>query len=249
MKSNDTHNEEIQLNKQYWEKKPVLRRIYAEFYEKIAAHLKRAPQEVTVEIGSGIGNLKSVVPDCIRTDMFDNPWLDQVENAYHLSFADSSVDNLVLFDVWHHLQYPGTVLSEFYRVLKPNGRVIIFDPDMSLLGLVAYGLFHHEPLGLKKEISWDMPASTNFTELAYYAAQGNANRVFVGKEKENLPRNWNQIHAQRMASLAYVASGGYSKPQLYPSILYPFLKAVDKACSLLPSVFSVRLLVVLEKRS
>lgn len=247
MKPNETHNDEIQINKQYWEKKPVLRMIYHEFYQLIASYLK-PDSGLTVEIGSGIGNLKSVLPNCICTDMFDNPWLDQVENAYHLSFGDGTVDHLVLFDVWHHLQYPGTVLDEFKRVLKPNGRVVIFEPDISLLGRIAYGLMHHEPLGLKDKIVWTKPRQS-VEALGYYAAQGNAHRVFVGKERADLPRGWRTVRVERMSALAYIASGGYSKPQLYPSFLYPFLKVLDRFFSFLPSVFSVRLLVVLEKTS
>ena len=247
MQPSETHNNEIQKNKLYWENKPVLRKIYREFYLMIASYLKQ-DSKITVEIGSGIGNLKSVVANCVCTDMFNNPWLDQVENAYQLSFADSSVDNLVLFDVWHHLQYPGTVLDEFKRVLKPSGRVIIFEPDISLMGRIAYGLLHHEPLGLKDKIVWYKPEKL-VDALGYYAAQANANRIFVGRDKKDLPHGWSILKVQRLASFAYVASGGYSKPQLYPSFLYPLLKSLDKVFSAWPNIFSVRLLVVLEKQA
>jgi len=53
-----------------------------------------------------MGSIKEVIPDCVTTDLFPNPWLDRQENAYHLGFADGSVSNLILFDVWHHLRYP-----------------------------------------------------------------------------------------------------------------------------------------------
>ena len=29
--------------------------------------------------------------------------------------------NLILFDVWHHLEYPGSAMAEFARVLAPKG--------------------------------------------------------------------------------------------------------------------------------
>ena len=247
MKPNETHNTEITKNKEYWEKKPVLRRIYLEFYQLICSHLKQNAT-LTVEIGSGIGNLKSLVPNCICTDMFNNPWLDQVENAYQLSFEDNTIDNLVLFDVWHHLQYPGTILEEFHRVLKPKGRIIIFEPDISLMGRIAYGLLHHEPLGLNKEINWYKHENEKISVLGYYAAQGNANRIFVNGEHLHKLKKWRIIQKKRIASFSYIASGGYSKPQLYPSFLYPALRQLDKLCCFIPSLFSVRLLVVLEKQ-
>lgn len=79
------------------------------------------------------------MPDALATDLFPSPWIDQTENAYALSFADGSVSNLILVDVWHHLQYPGTALAEFHRVLGPGGHLIIFDPATGVLGRIVYG--------------------------------------------------------------------------------------------------------------
>ena len=105
------HNVEIQGNRLAWERKPQLRSVYRGFHELIASRLDRSVAGLTVELGSGMGSIKEVIPECITTDLFPNPWLDRQENAYRLSFADGSVANLILFDVWHHLRYPGTALK------------------------------------------------------------------------------------------------------------------------------------------
>ena len=55
---------------------------------------------------------------CVRTDLFANPWIDQVENAYRLTFGDGEVSHLILFDVFHHLQHPRTALRECRRVAR-----------------------------------------------------------------------------------------------------------------------------------
>src|SRR5580693_6737792 len=151
------HDLEIQGNRQAWERKPQLRAVYRGFHERIAARLDRSVPGLVVELGSGMGSIKEVIPDCVTTDLFPNPWLDRQENAYRLGFADGSVSNLILFDVWHHLRYPGTALHEFHRVLTPGGRLILFEPAASWTGQLAYGLFHHEPVGLKDKISWHAP--------------------------------------------------------------------------------------------
>src|SRR2546422_2840600 len=107
------HNVEIHANAEHWRRKPLLQRIYREFYLEIASELRRDLPGENVEIGSRIGNLKKVVPDALATDLFPNPWLDRVENAYAFSFAEGAVPNLILFDVLPHLEYSGKALTEF----------------------------------------------------------------------------------------------------------------------------------------
>lgn len=244
----NVHEEQILENQKHWERKPLLRQIYRGFHELIAAQLSKKQNGKIVELGSGIGNIKEVIPTCLRTDLFPNPWLDQTENAYALSFDDASVSDLILFDVFHHFRYPGNALREFERVLQPGGRVIIFDPCISLLGLIVYGPLHPEPIAYFRPVSWFAPSGWSPAETDYYAAQGNATRVFVGKEFAEHLGAWNVLKVQRIAALAYAASGGYSGPQLYPTAAYPLVKAIEKILQLFPILFATRLLVVLEKK-
>lgn len=246
--SDEQHNIEIHENLKYWNNKPLLRDIYDDFYDLIAAQINYKLDGKVVELGSGIGNLKSKVPGCITTDIFENEWIDQTENAYKLSFADNSVSNLILFDVWHHLEYPGDILEEFGRVLTSNGRVIIFDPDMGLLGRLVYGIFHHEPIGTFKDVVWHKESEVEYEKLPYYAAQGQANKLFVGQSYASRLSNWDTKLVKRMSKLSYVASGGYSGKQLYPYSLYSTMKKVDSFLDIFPFLFSTRILVVLEKK-
>lgn len=178
MASIDRHNQEILQNAGAWQQKPALRAIYKTFHQAIAAHL--APiSRPTVELGSGVADIQRVIPGCIRTDIFPNPWIDRVENAYALSFAAHSLANLILFDVFHHLRCPGTALQEFWRVLAPGGRAILFEPCVSLLGLLVYGVLHPEPLALNQDIEWHAPPGWRANQLDYYAAQGKASRIFL----------------------------------------------------------------------
>ena len=155
----DQHNVEIERNRLAWQRKPVLQRAYRDFHRRIAAHIDPNVPGKIVELGSGIGNIRDVIADCVRTDLFANPWIDQVENAYALTFEDGAVSHLILFDVFHHLEHPRTALRECRRVLAPHGRLIIFDPYVSLAGRLVYGPLHHEPIGFDQAIAPDAPAS------------------------------------------------------------------------------------------
>ena len=244
----EQHNVEIHENRRHWERKPLLRKIYSQFGREIAKRVDRTMPGLVVELGSGMGHIREHLPDCITTDVFPNPWLDRVENAYGLSFDPGSISHLILFDVWHHLEYPGTALREFHRVLNERGKVIIFDPAMGILGRFVFGAFHHEPLGLRAEIHWEAPSGLTCECIGYYAAQGNASRVFgSGAFRERL-RCWRVAEVSYFSGLAYLGTGGFRGPQLYPMAALPLLNRVDVFLSRFPSLAS-RMLVVLEKQA
>ncbi len=247
MSTIDRHNKEIHENRDFWSKKPCLRQIYRRFHEAIAAALPARRPGIVAELGSGVPDITEAIPGCLRTDLFPNPWLDQTENAYALSFKDGSVSALILFDVFHHLRHPATALAEWHRVLMPGGRVIIFDPCVSLLGRLVYGLLHPEPLALRQPIVPSAPLGWSAGEVDYYAAQGNATRIFLGREFDVEAMGWRIVETRRMAAISYVLSGGYSRPQMYPDAAYPFLRRVDGVCDAAPAVFATRLLVALER--
>ena len=241
------HQDLIEQNRQYWDRKPILRTLYNDFYQLIAKHLSKPATGKIVELGSGLGNIHDVIPECIRTDLFPNPWIDQIENAYKLSFANESVSDLILTDVFHHLKYPGTALNEFQRVLQKGGRVIMLEPCISALGLIVYGALHTEPIAITKKIEWFAPEDWSPDSVDYYAAQGNASRIFVGRKFRQNLKGWKKVETIRISAIAYAASGGYSKPQLYPTSMLPTIKGMEKIFDLFPALFATRLLVILEK--
>jgi SAM-dependent methyltransferase len=235
------HQAEIRRNRQSWERKPLLREIYRGFYARILAQIDRAVPGRVVEIGSGIGNLREHFPEALATDLFPNPWLDLACDGYELPFRAGSLSHLILFDVFHHLEAPAAFLREARRALSESGRLVIFDPYISLASWPAYGLFHHEP------IAWNQPVNLKETHPRprhYYAAQGNATRLFFGRQPWR-PEAWSVLNAERFAAFAYLLSGGFSKPALYPKGLAGFWRGVDRVFSLAPALFGARCLVTL----
>lgn len=241
----EQHQIEIEANLRAWQGKPLLREIYAGFYERIVQQIDTALPGAIVEIGSGVGNLKSRLPHSISTDLFPNPWLDLVCDGYELPFADGSLSHLILFDVFHHLRAPGAFFREARRALQPQGRVIVFDPFISLASWPVYGLLHHEPVAINAPIN-------HATELPrprdYYAAQGNATRLFFRDEGVGWPKGWEVFHREAFSAFHYVLSGGFSKPAMYPAGMLGTLRRMDKLLSMCPRVFAARCLVGLRPR-
>lgn len=241
------HQDLIEKNHRLWGLKPILQKCYFEFHQMMAEYLSRLAEEKVVELGSGMGNIHEVIPECIRTDLFPYPWIDQVENAYTLTFTDNSISDILMVDVFHHIRYPGSAIKEFHRVLRTGGRVIMMEPCISFLGYIVFGLFHPEPVSATGKMEWFAPANWNPKEIDYYASQGNATQIFVRGHFASELSDWRVVKVRRIAALAYVASGGYSGPQLYPNFAYPFVKFLENFLHSFPDLFATRLLIVLEK--
>ncbi len=241
----EQHQAEIQKNLRAWQAKPLLQRIYAEFYKRILELIDRRQPGQIVEIGSGIGNLKTHAPRALCTDLFPNPWLDLVCDGYELPFVDGSISHLVLFDVFHHLRAPRAFLKEARRALGASGRVILFEPYISWCSYPIYGLLHHEAVAQRQPIS---RAEVLPRPRDYYAAQGNATRLFFSKRGADWLDDWTAFHAQAFSAFSYLVAGGYSRRACYPSSWLPALQALDRKLSRWPRLFRSRCLGGLSKR-
>lgn len=246
--SRNQHEKEILETKVAWDRKPLLRQAYRRFHREIQDRLA-ATSGASVELGSGIGMIKETLPDCITSDIFPNPMVDRVEDAYALSFENCSVSNLILFDVWHHLEYPGTALKEFSRVLFPEGRVILFEPAaLSFLGRLVFGCFHHEPIHASGPPPFFLARDQDYRELGYYAAQGNAWKMFRHRRiSASLFDGWTCREVAFFPAFDWLAAGGFRGRQFAPNILGPLLCNISAAVARCPSIFATRMLVVLEK--
>ncbi|MDL5054690.1 methyltransferase domain-containing protein [Oscillatoria laete-virens NRMC-F 0139] len=247
MNSSDIHNQEIHLNERHWDKKEALRSIYRGFYQLIRGQINVSTDSRTIEFGSGIGKIKEVIPECVTTDIFANPWLDRVENIYQTSFDDAFADNVILFDVFHHLEYPGLLFRELNRIVRPGGKVVIFDPFMSFLSLPVYGIFHHEPVDLRNPIEWLPQHDISPNELPYFAAQSRATRIFHKGELREKIEGFQLVYRQVLPAWDYMFSGGFSKPQMLPAAILTKLSWFQNHLIPWPTIFGTRILVTLRR--
>src|SRR5262247_2103761 len=97
--------DEITRQRGIWEHKPVLRHLYARYFDLVRTSL--VPGQPTVEIGGGSGRLREELQRAIVTsDVFQTPWIDIQLDAHHFPFQDASIRNVVAIDVLHHLPDP-----------------------------------------------------------------------------------------------------------------------------------------------
>lgn len=235
----------ILRHKEIWQKKPILRILYTAWYQEMAKQLVGGK---TLELGGGTGNFKEFAPDVVSSDIVPSPWIDVVADAQDLPFEDRSFDNIVMFDVLHHIENVTLFFDEALRVLRPGGRIIMMEPYISWLSWPVYHFLHPEPVDFKQDPLTLVQPSPN--RQPFDANQAFATILFernFKQFKEQYPQ-FTKVYHRRMAFLAYLLSGGFEKPSLIPlSLLKPIL-ALENMFSFLNRFLAFRIIVVLEKR-
>jgi len=234
-------------NRHTYQKKNLIKLIYKNYYKDIKKYIIKNNQYTILELGSGDGNIKKIIKECVTSDQFRKRNIDKVENVYKINFKNDSISNVVMIDVFHHLKYPGLALKEINRVLIKNGRVIMIEPAMGLIPRIIYKIFHYEPNGFNLKINWNSVVKKIPSANEYFAAQSIPWRVFFLREV-NLKRYKIKL-IKPYSDFAFLLSGGYSYNSFYPIALYPFVKLIDKLLTYISiKIFSARMLIVLEKK-
>jgi len=230
--------------REVWRSKEIVRRLYHKWYGIIGDAIKPG---TILEIGGGSGNLKEFFPDVMSSDIIFVPWLDVVADAHHLPFQKENFDNIILFDVLHHLIDPASFFKQAQRALKQKGRIVLMEPYISWASFFIYRFLHPEGL------IWNVdPFKKGYLEKNKNHLHGNQalptlmferNKHLFAKKFPGL----NIIKIEKMDFIIYPLSGGFHHLDLCPLFLYQTLEHLEKLFNPLKSFLAFRLLVVLEK--
>jgi SAM-dependent methyltransferase len=229
-----------------WQKKPVLRMLYTEWYREIVGWLQPGR---TLEVGGGTGNLKEFAPSVVCTDIVKLPWLDAVVDAQQLPFAKGSLANIVLFDTLHHLETVRYFFDEALRVLQPQGRVIIMDPYISVCSWPVYHFLHPEPVDFDQDPLVLSPLQPG--RKPFDANQAISTILFERSSRRfhELYPSLKKLRHHRLAFFAYPLSGGFEYPSLMPMWMLGPVLTLERLVGVLSRYLAFRILVVLEKES
>jgi len=229
-----------------WEQKPLLRRIYNDMYDRIAAS---RVQGMTVEIGGGIGQFKSRFPDVIATDIQKAPWLDVVTDAQNLPFAANSIANIVMIDVLHHVEFPLLFLREADRVLRRGGRLVMAEPAITLGSSLFYRLLHHEPVRMNED-----PLTVGKPDAMRdpYNSNQAIPTLLVSRAHERLAEllpSLRIIRTDWFSLWVYPLSGGFKSWSLLSDRAGNFILGLEKKLEpVLGRFLAFRLLIIIEKQ-
>lgn len=104
-------------------------------YKKFCNHLKYTSQDFAQYTGEGDGG-------SLQTGEWDNSKLDIVSDITNIPVQDSSFDAIMCVEVFEHIPKPIEAISEFYRILKKDGTLIITAPFAALTHFSPYFFYN-----------------------------------------------------------------------------------------------------------
>jgi SAM-dependent methyltransferase len=202
--------------------KGLLRAIYTEWYQRIVAALPEGT--AVLELGSGAGFLRELLPHVITSDVLKTPGVELVADACALPLPDGSLDAIVMTDVFHHIPDVRRFLQEAERCVRPGGKVVMVEPWRTPWSEWVYTRLHAEPF--VPQGGWDIPRSGPLS-----GANGALPWIVFERDRAVFMRTYPrwQINAiEPLMPFAYLLSGGVSMRSLAPGILYRWIRALER---------------------
>jgi len=211
-------------------RKAFLRKVYLSHYSDIIAVENKVSDRngKSLELGSGGGFLKSILPEVITSEAQATPGVDRLEDACKLSFKDGELRAIYMTGVLHHIGKPREFFREASRCLQDGGYLVMMEPHMSAFGRFFFKVLHHEANDMLTH-RWEFPQtgllSDANTALPYIIFDRDF-EVFR-KEFPELQLESRKFHT----FLEYALSGGVGFRFSTPGWLYEPVHFVERCLS------------------
>jgi ubiquinone/menaquinone biosynthesis C-methylase UbiE len=111
------------------------------------------PDDLLLDAGGGTGRIAQALKEKVGGVVVADPSRGMLRYAKgkrliscctpaeHLPFASKVFNKIIMVDAFHHLQDQETAISEFWRVLAADGKIVIVEPNIRrwVVKLIALG--------------------------------------------------------------------------------------------------------------
>jgi SAM-dependent methyltransferase len=208
-------------------RKGFLCRYYREIYSRYQDCLNRTPcNGIAVELGSGAGFVKEIIPEIVTSDTLPYEGVDRVIDATNMPFASGSVRAICMTNVFHHIPDVEAFLGEARRCLIPGGRVFIVDQHPGWISTPLFKNLHHEPFRMNA-------ADWSFESIGPLSgANGALAWIVFRRDRARFEKSFPEfelVRYQPHTPLRYWLSGGLKPWTLLPGAAFGLASVVDRA--------------------
>jgi SAM-dependent methyltransferase len=197
-----------------------------------------------VELGSGGGFIKEIIPNTFTSDVLDIEGVDKVFSATNMPLGSCSVDVFFMHNVLHHIADPRRFLSEADRCLKPGGKIIMIEPANTFWARFIFKNYHHE--------TFDPQASWGFEQQSpLMTANGAMPWIILIRDRAVFEQEYPALRIVSICNhtpLVFLLSGGFTMRQLLPGFLYPVIMAFEYFLSPFKNQLGMFMTVIIEKQ-
>ncbi|MHB2016792.1 MAG: class I SAM-dependent methyltransferase [Candidatus Xenobia bacterium] len=227
------------------QRKPFMKALYLDWYRQMERAVHGVPDGLHLEIGSGGGCIREVMPAVRTSDILALPGVDACHAAEALPYEDQSLAAIFMLNTLHHLPSVESFFGEAVRCLKAGGRIVCIEPAHTVWSRLIYQNLHHEPFDPSG--GWELPSgrplSMSNQALPWIVFQRDRH-LFVEKFPQ-LAILGLALHTP----LRYLMSGGFSYRPFVPACMHAPCRLGEQMVSPLNRWIAMFMTVVLERRT
>ncbi|MFA6185805.1 MAG: class I SAM-dependent methyltransferase [Phycisphaerae bacterium] len=226
------------------QQKRFLKNIYVDFYSRFKKAFGNPENKRLVELGSGGGFIKEIIPNAITSDVIKVPGVDMSFSAEQMPFENGSVDAFFMFDVLHHIPNPRLFFREACRCLRPGGKIVMIEPANTLWGRFIYKNFHHE--AFDEKAGWQMESTGPLS-----SANGAVPWIIFNRDRKIFENEFPELQILKISfhtPLRYLISGGLTLRQLLPGCCYGLVAGLEWLLSPANNILGMFQTIEIEKR-
>ena len=251
-KSTNLNNQErFLLHKKNLENKKMLKSCYSEFYEKIfkieKKYRKKKYNDIRLELGSGVGFIKTYDKKIITSDVVFNKFTDKTIDANKIPFRNNKLDSIFGIFCFHHFRDPLNFLKDIEKKLKIGGLCILIEPYYGPLASVIYKKVHKsEYFNAKEAFNYKVKNKT-----AMEKANQALSYIYFVRDKDKFYKkfpNLEILHTSVFNNyLRFLFSGGLNFKKLLPDFLIIFVKFLEIIMTPLKKIFGIHYIIVIKR--
>ena len=206
--------------------KKSLKNFYVEIYQKYKKVLSETPAKgIALELGSGCGFVKEVIPEMITSDVIAYNAVDKVVNATAMPFQNEELRGIFMLNVLHHINNTPKAFQEFSRCLMTGGKMLIVDQFPGIPSHFILKYVHHETFN-EKSPEWEFAGAGPLSD-----ANGALAWIIFMRDRKKFEALYPELKINKItvhSPLRYWLTGGLKKWNLLPGPLFSLATVVDK---------------------